>query len=79
MAWLASPRRVSGERPPHRDLGAGGNASASEGGEAEGLTSAKAACSVGSYTRKEAGDADAGRQERASQRDTTRARAPARK
>lgn len=39
----ASPP-LSGELLPHRDLEAGGNADASEGGKAERLTSAKAAC-----------------------------------
>lgn len=44
----ASPP-LSGELLPHRDLEAGGNADASEGGKAERLTSAKAACrTVGS-------------------------------
>lgn len=39
----ASPP-LSGEPLPHRDLEAGGNADAREGGKAERLTSAKAAC-----------------------------------
>lgn len=44
----ASPP-LSGELLPHRDLEAGGNADAREGGKAERLTSAKAACrTVGS-------------------------------